>query len=139
MSATKKGYNWRGGRSIMRDGRVLIWRPQHPRAMKCGYVLRSRLVMEQFLGRMLLQSEIVHHRNEVVNDDRPENLEVVNRGEHVRIHEPQKRTFITFAAKSLSIAEWARVIGIRYHTLCWRFRNGWPAERALTEGVKWKP
>lgn len=44
--------------------------------------------MERHLGRNLSLSEIVHHVNEDKSDNRIENLQIVTRAEHVRIHQP---------------------------------------------------
>lgn len=49
-------------------------------------VKEHRLVMERVLGRPLLASEVVHHRNRDITDNRPENLSVMTRSEHNRLH-----------------------------------------------------
>ena len=41
-----------------------------------SYKLQHRIVMEQILGRELLETEQVHHRNRIRDDNRPENLEL---------------------------------------------------------------
>jgi hypothetical protein len=68
--------NWRGGRSVTSHGYVLIRQPDHPRADCRGYVYEHILVAEQTLGRLIERGEIVHHRNGVKHDNRPENLDV---------------------------------------------------------------
>lgn len=44
-----------------------------------GFVFQHILVMEQRLGRKLLESEHVHHVNGVKDDNRPDNLELWTR------------------------------------------------------------
>jgi hypothetical protein len=87
-----------------RLGRAWVYQPNHPRASNMqklvGYVLRSHLVMEQSIGRFLEETEIVHHRNEVISDDRIENLELTNRSDHRAHHAAEE------IAKYGTIARW---------------------------------
>ena len=74
---------WRGGRKVNSQGYVLIWVPMDtPNRPKNGYMREHRYVMQRHLGRPLRSWEIVHHRNGVKDDNRPENLEVVTRARH---------------------------------------------------------
>lgn len=52
--------------------------------------------MEEFLGRSLKTTEIVHHINHNRHDNRIENLMITNRAEHCKIHCPgkNKRTHV---------------------------------------------
>ncbi|MFC7103915.1 HNH endonuclease [Nonomuraea rubra] len=47
---------------------------------------QHRVVAEEMLGRPLLPTEHVHHRNGVKDDNRPENLEVVDSRTHIVEH-----------------------------------------------------
>ena len=72
-------------------GYILEYCPDHPFAMRDGYVLQHRLVMERHIGRVLSVDEIVHHKNGVKDDNRIENLELTNRSEHARIHMEERK------------------------------------------------
>jgi hypothetical protein len=70
-----------------KDGRVYVYAPNHPRCNNKGYVKRSIIVMETFLGRSLNPLyEHVHHINGDKTDDRIENLMVLSPEDHVRYH-----------------------------------------------------
>lgn len=78
--------SWRGGRKINKRGHVLILKKGHPMADSSGYVLEHRYVMSQHLGRILGESEIVHHINGVKTDNRIENLKIMTNAEHTILH-----------------------------------------------------
>ena len=64
--------------------------PDHPNATKNGYVLHHRIVVENHLGRLLNADEAVHHINHNKLDNRIENLQILDRIEHVRQHSLEK-------------------------------------------------
>jgi hypothetical protein len=74
--------NYQPGRMITQDGYVLVFRPDHPKAMKNGYIREHRLVAEQMIGRQLRDDEIPHHLNGIKDDNRPENLCVLSLKTH---------------------------------------------------------
>ena len=81
-----KNPNWNGGRFIGSMGYWLVYKPDHHLADLDGYVLEHRLVYEEYYKCSLLPSAIIHHKNKIKTDNRPENLEVWNRKEHQNIH-----------------------------------------------------
>lgn len=80
-----KAYVWKGGRRLNTNGYMIVYAPDHPHAVN-HFVLEHRLVVEQKIGRHLDPAEIVHHINGIMTDNRPENLEIMTRGEHKRFH-----------------------------------------------------
>ena len=58
---------------------------------KKGNAKIHRLVMEEHLGRKLKPNEVVHHINEDRTDNRLENLQLMTRGEHSRLHREKEK------------------------------------------------
>jgi len=83
MAGVKPGGNhmfWDGGIYYDEEGyqRVLV-------SSKNYYPLH-RLIMEWHLKRKLNEDEIVHHVNEIKDDNRIENLKIVCRSRHLSLH-----------------------------------------------------
>lgn len=87
---------WRGGVSVTKNGYRYVRQPQHPHATARGYVAEHRLVMEEKLGRLLLPTEVVHHKNGNRGDNTPDNLMLYqNNGDHCRDHMKGKPAYHT--------------------------------------------
>lgn len=75
---------WKGGRMVDKHGYILVLRPEHPQANRHGYCREHRLVMEAVLGRPLLRSEVVHHKDSNRANNTPENLSLyASNGQHL--------------------------------------------------------
>jgi len=74
--------NYKGG-IAMSDGYAMILDPSGATNPSGGRkrIMRSRIVMEEKLGRKLKRNEIVYHIDLNKSNDDPENLELINRAE----------------------------------------------------------
>lgn len=77
---------WKGGRNKDKNGYIYVYSPDHPYKTANNTVFEHRLIMEGFLGRYLLPCEIVHHKNHKKNDNRINNLELMNKADHASLH-----------------------------------------------------
>lgn len=64
----------------------LIYQPEHPNSDKKGYVREHRLVIENNIGRYLLDNEVVHHIDGNTLNNDLSNLQILSRGDHTRLH-----------------------------------------------------
>ncbi len=75
----KTCFRTRADRWVGGNGYVLVKAPEgHPLARVDGSILEHRLVMEQQMGRVLHEYEIVHHRDGNRGNNSPENLELLD-------------------------------------------------------------
>jgi hypothetical protein len=84
---------WRGGRQKTVAGYVRVFispdSPYYSMRRKCknrpsNDIVEHRLVMAKHLGRCLHPWEIVHHKNGIKDDNRIENLYLVDKRKHER-------------------------------------------------------
>lgn len=73
--------NWKGGRS-KHSGYILIYAPNHPKAVKGRYVYEHILVWERTHNTSLPDGWIIHHINGIKDDNRPRNLIALSKGKH---------------------------------------------------------
>jgi hypothetical protein len=93
---------WKGGRVYTSRGYIRVNGTNHPyREKRHNSIFEHRLVMEKIIGRYLTEDEIVHHKNGVRDDNRPENLELC-----VKFQPPSQRVE--------DLIVWAKQILIRY-------------------------
>jgi len=83
---TKRPLDWlHNGKPARKDrqGYVMVWEPTHPNGAFHGWQYQHRLVVEAKVGRHLMSDEHVHHVNGIKDDNRIENLEVMDGLAHV--------------------------------------------------------
>lgn len=90
----KRNPMWNGGKTKI-QGYIKIKDMFSHLADGKGYVLEHRKIMENYLGRRLAKNEVVHHINEIRDDNRIENLRLFNnKGEHTAYHKLKGRVML---------------------------------------------
>lgn len=85
-SCDYNGLNGYGHTKDHNRGYVLAYVPKHPNAHRDGYLMLHTVLMEQKIGRYLKPNEVVHHINHDRKDNRLENLMLMDKKEHMRMH-----------------------------------------------------
>ena len=85
-SCNYNGMNGYGHTKKIGNGYIEVYAPLHPHARVDGYVMLHTLIMERYIGRYLKDDEVVHHVNHCRDDNRIENLILMNKHEHMSMH-----------------------------------------------------
>lgn len=89
---------WKGGRKRHSGGYILIYKPDHTRAV-ANYVLEHILVWEEVNNESVPKGWEVHHLNGIPDDNRPENLEAMPSKKHKLILAAKARRIRALEAK----------------------------------------
>lgn len=77
---------WNISKTIESGKYVFAVVKEHPNCLKHGRVLFHRVVMENFLGRLLTKDEVVHHIDGDTHNNALNNLQLMDRIEHIELH-----------------------------------------------------
>lgn len=87
-----KEYHVIASHSYKQQGYIKRRVSEHPYPDKRGYVLEHRLIVEKSTGKFLPKMAVVHHINGVRDDNRIENLQIIQeQARHAKNHDIGKR------------------------------------------------
>lgn len=105
---------------IQSNGYIWAKCPQHPNSFKDGYILEHRIVVENYLGRLLRKDEVVHHKDGNKTNNDISNLVVLTQQEHSRLHflerEKEGRGLLLFP-KNVAIGKNTKDGHFEYHDI----------------------
>lgn len=110
--------SWNGGKRKTKAGYIQVYHPNHPNRIN-NVVFEHRLVIEKYLGRYLTSNEVVHHINDIKNDNRLENLMLLKcKADHQILHSNQRRDYslikkiLELKEKGLTVIKISKILEI---------------------------
>lgn len=82
---------YKGGHTVIYGGYMFELCPFHKKANPFGFVPQHRLVVERALNRYLLPREQIHHIDNNPLNNCIENLQILSRSDHLRLHRKLER------------------------------------------------
>ena len=82
---------WKYSQVVDNHGYLYAMCPQHPKALKNGYIYLHRLIVENHLGRLLKDDEVIHHKDLNKKNNSIDNLMVLTSSKHSKLHWQIKR------------------------------------------------
>lgn len=79
-----------------KSGYVFVYVPTHANANKRGYVREHIFIMTEHIGRPLEKGEVVHHIDEVKDNNNLSNLKLMSAHEHKQYHSQKPRKNVRF-------------------------------------------
>lgn len=101
----EKSNKWNGGKIKNGDGYILIYKPEHPRAVSGNYVYEHHLIWEEANGKLLPSNWVIHHINGIKDDNRIENLAAMSKSEHSKILRVIKKRIISLEKENKRLKE----------------------------------
>ena len=100
---------------IDKKGRFRVYKPDHKRSYKGGYILRSIAAYEAYHNVIVEKHMDVHHIDHNKLNDSKNNLELIDHAEHTKLHKTKPKLLINKICKRCNIS--FKIIG-------WRSRQG---------------
>ena len=101
----------------------------------------ARIIMEEFLEKKLPSFVLVHHKNENPLDNRIENLQLVTRAEHAKIHSGKDQRYNRKNTKDSNFPKGISFDLERYNFKC-NIRVGskryQARKKTLAEAIEWR-
>ena len=103
-----------GGHTVIYGGYIWELCPDHKNANPFGFVPQHRLIVERHLNRYLSPHEVVHHDNENKLDNSLDNLKLMTKSEHLKLHRERQRLKAHGKPEENEVAKFLQDGGIKY-------------------------